>query len=479
MSAIDDKYAELGGSGGFLGEPASTEQQWNPNVVFRLYEHGAIYAQIEPPRVHEVHGAIWLNYQSFGAQSSPLGLPTTDESSCPDGVGRYNNFSEGSIRWHPTTGAHETHGAIHALWSSMNWETSLLGYPLTDESPCPDGVGRFNHFQNGSIYWSPQTGAHEVHGAIRDRWRDGGWERSPLGYPRTSEYRTIDALGAGKRLRISSFERGFLAYDEASGAVVQSAPYSFDGLIATITPIYWGTEWNPQNPVKAGQSWEDVDRALAGLITAGIGDGLRGYGVRSVMKAAPTWLNEQVPDRFRQAPPFGDPPNPKMGFTDKDLTDRIVDAVTNGQAPWPMHRKIAPDGLPELTDALTCYLVILPQGCHFSDDPWGEAGHHSAFTFQAPGWDTIADIRFAWIGQDETLDSTIQTCIHEFVEAYNDAAGLEIGDRCKYGDPHNPKNDGFDATIAGVSVRSYWSNFHNRCIAPPAPDPKTHQIALE
>ena len=39
-------------------------------------------------------------------------------------------------------------------------------------------------------------------------------------------------------------------------------------------------------------------------------------------------------------------------------------------------------------------------------------------------------------------------------------------------------NDGFYATVEGVSYRSYWSNFHNRCIAPPASDPAVQQVAV-
>ncbi len=53
--------------------------------------------------------------------------------------------------------------------------------------PLPDGRGRVRDFDNGSIYWSPETGAHEVHGAIRDKWQSMGWERSKLRYPTTDE----------------------------------------------------------------------------------------------------------------------------------------------------------------------------------------------------------------------------------------------------------------------------------------------------
>jgi hypothetical protein len=207
------------------------------------------------------------------------------------------------------------------------------------------------------------------------------------------------------------------------------------------------------------------------MLNAGMCDGLRPYGISGVGKAQPTWLNEQVPPDF-----FDD----KQGFTDQNLTDRITQAITGGQAPGPSHEMIEPDQLPPLTSRLSCYLLILPQGCHFHDDPWGESGHHGAFTFHAAGWEDKPDVRFAWIGQDATIDKTMETIVHELVEAFNDAAGLEIGDRCQAGNKKaNPTNDGFFATIDGVSYRSYWSNFHNRCIAPPAPDPTTQQVAVE
>jgi uncharacterized protein with LGFP repeats len=82
---------------------------------------------------------------------------------------------------------HEVHGAIRARYDALGAESSFLGYPTTDETGCPDGVGRYNHFEAGSIYWSPAIGAHEVHGLIRDLWSAQGWERGPLGYPLTDE----------------------------------------------------------------------------------------------------------------------------------------------------------------------------------------------------------------------------------------------------------------------------------------------------
>ena len=64
-----------------------------------------------------------------------LGAPLNMALSCPDGVGRYRHFERGSIHAHPATGAHETHGAIRDAWATTNWEQGWLGYPVTDERP--------------------------------------------------------------------------------------------------------------------------------------------------------------------------------------------------------------------------------------------------------------------------------------------------------------------------------------------------------
>jgi len=87
-----------------------------------------------------------------------------------------------------------------------------LGYPVTDETGTPDGVGRFNGFQGGAVYWTPRTGAHEVHGAILSTWASLGWERSALGYPVSDEF----VVAGGRQ---SNFERGSISWTAATGAV--------------------------------------------------------------------------------------------------------------------------------------------------------------------------------------------------------------------------------------------------------------------
>ncbi len=161
-----------------------------------------------------VYGAIRAKWDGLGAEAGFLGMPTTDELSTACGGGRFNHFEGGSIYWTPATGAHEVHGAIRGEWASLGWECSFLGFPLTDETVTPDGVGRFNHFQGGSVYWTPATGAHEVHGAIRDKWASLGWERSALGYP-TSDEQSWAGVG-----RVSHFQHGSIYWHPLFGVFV-------------------------------------------------------------------------------------------------------------------------------------------------------------------------------------------------------------------------------------------------------------------
>ncbi|GAA4670393.1 hypothetical protein GCM10023347_25230 [Streptomyces chumphonensis] len=135
----------------------------------------------------QVGGDILVAYNATGGQGGPLGCPTTDELATPDGIGRYNHFTGGSIYWTPQTGAHPVWGAIRGKWESMGWETSELGYPTSGELTNPDGVGKRQTFQGGTVYWHPSYGAHPVWGKIGELWGQYGWEGGPFGYPTSDE----------------------------------------------------------------------------------------------------------------------------------------------------------------------------------------------------------------------------------------------------------------------------------------------------
>ncbi len=120
--------------------------------------------------------AIDMKYTELGGQSGLLGRPIDDEATCSDGVGRFRHFEYGSIYWHPLTGANEVHGLIREKWARLGWEKSFLGYPKTDERSSPVAKGRYNQFQGGTILWFPPAKeAFVVHGTIRDKGNSLGW----------------------------------------------------------------------------------------------------------------------------------------------------------------------------------------------------------------------------------------------------------------------------------------------------------------
>lgn len=164
-------------------------------------------------------GKIGDKYAKLGGAGGPLGATAGAESDAAHG-GRCHKFQQGTICWHKDIGeAFGVWGLIHAKWAEIGGVD--YGYPITDELPTPDGRGRFNHFRGmqhpwrpeASVYWSPQTGAHAIYGAIRDAWAQQGWETGPLGYPTSDEFQD------GKYRRVN-FERGHIRWSPDAGIEV-------------------------------------------------------------------------------------------------------------------------------------------------------------------------------------------------------------------------------------------------------------------
>lgn len=203
---IVNHYNQIGGPASYLGGASGGEYPiaggWAQN-----YANGVIYYSAATG-AWAVHGAILSHYLRLGGPGGVLGFPVTDELTTPDGIGRYNHFrNDASIYFTPTTGPWSIHGAIRDHWAALGWERGVLGYPISDETGDPDGIGRHNFFANhGSIYWTPSTGAWSVHGAIQDRWAALGWERGRLGYPTGDEFAVI----GGRR---NNFQHGYITFN--------------------------------------------------------------------------------------------------------------------------------------------------------------------------------------------------------------------------------------------------------------------------
>ena len=157
--------------------------------------------------------AIDVKHAQLGGDAGLLGPASGPEHVLPDG--RFRLFRGGSVYWSPGTGAHEVHGSIRDRWQALGWEGGVLGYPTTDEVIAPDRAGRYNHFTGGSVYWSPRTRPSAVVGSIREAWARNGWELGPLGYPVSDELVTADGTG-----RVSRFQGGSAWWSPTTGAAV-------------------------------------------------------------------------------------------------------------------------------------------------------------------------------------------------------------------------------------------------------------------
>ncbi|SDI11907.1 S-formylglutathione hydrolase FrmB [Rhodococcus triatomae] len=188
------------------------------NGVAQDFRFGRIFHSGETG-AQPVAGAIGGSYQAVGGPAGALGFPTTPELVTPDGRGRFTHFQHGSVYWTPQTGAHAVKGAIRDEWARQGWEGGPLGYPVAAEVPTPGKPGAVQGFEIGAMYSAADTGTHAVQGMIMGKYAETGYEGGWLGFPKTSE---IPVRDGG---RFNEFEGGNIYWSPLSGAwAVENGP---------------------------------------------------------------------------------------------------------------------------------------------------------------------------------------------------------------------------------------------------------------
>lgn len=114
-----------------------------------------------------------------------------DEQVTPDGRGRYVKYDNGYIYWTPETGAHPIPTHVFETYETLGWETGPLGYPIGDHSALPISsdpkVGDVQAFERGTIYRKFDKPGYWVHGEIGNRWMRSGYEKGDFGWPISNE----------------------------------------------------------------------------------------------------------------------------------------------------------------------------------------------------------------------------------------------------------------------------------------------------
>src|SRR6266542_1408348 len=259
-----------------------------------LFNRGGIYWSPKTGAV-PVIGQIWVDYEGMG-ESGAIGLPVAAAVAIGGGTqqvfqGAQMYFKSGASK------AFEVHGAILAKYLSSGGP-AVWGFPVSNEQDVMSGtaaIGRISEFERCSIYWSGNTGAFEVHGDIRDRYRLVGGPGGDLGFPTSDE---SDVPGASAPARYNTFQHGRIVW---FGSTTQTyVCLAFDitlGRVDTVESEGW---LRGQNDVYMYATIEDNGHVIDSerIPTSGDSDGNNIYDVEKTFDRGPAGIVPNSPNRF-------------------------------------------------------------------------------------------------------------------------------------------------------------------------------------
>jgi uncharacterized protein with LGFP repeats len=211
---IATAWATTGSEGGALGYPTTgLICGLKDSGCGQVFQNGRIYSTTATG-AHAVSGAIQNAWIATGWETGSLGYPTGDQICGLANGGCKQTFQGGTMYTSPA-GSYVVSGAVFTAWAAAGAESGPLGYPTTGLICGLKNGGCGQVFQNGRIYSTTATGAHSVFGPIQTAWIAQGWETGSLGYPTSEPY----AVPGGTE---QDFQGGHLTLDTATGTVTRS-----------------------------------------------------------------------------------------------------------------------------------------------------------------------------------------------------------------------------------------------------------------
>lgn len=179
----------------------------------------------------DADAAIDGAWQAGGGDTGPLG--PKDGNVYAIGAGFGQNFAGGKVFFTPDTGAHIMQGAILDKYLSLGGPADGdLGFPNIDEGEGKAPGSRNTTFSapdNPVIFWTPDTGARVVRGAINAAWDRLGGSAGPLGVP------TEDEVYRGNTVS-QNFSGGQVSWDSKTKAFTTTPPELVDQLAGLEIP---------------------------------------------------------------------------------------------------------------------------------------------------------------------------------------------------------------------------------------------------
>lgn len=179
----------------------------------------------------DADAAISAAWDGAGGDTGPLGAK--DGGVYAVGAGFGQNFAGGKIFFTPETGAHVMAGAILDKYQSLGGPAdSDLGFPTIDEGPgrAPDSRNTtFSAADNPVIFWTPDNGARVVRGAINAAWDKLGGSAEVLGVPTGDETSHGDVIS-------QQFTGGEVSWNRKTKAFTTTPPELADQLAGLQVP---------------------------------------------------------------------------------------------------------------------------------------------------------------------------------------------------------------------------------------------------
>lgn len=150
-------------------------------------------APLPAPAPAPVVPAIDVEFARIGGEHSWIGkrLHPGERDCRGDRGGKFVEFENGVIYWTPESGAKAVPTYLMETYGTYDWEVGPLGYPNGDHSVLsgPDGKpwGEVQGFEGGLLYRKHGEDGHWVHGAIYATWRRANFENGPFGWPTSDE----------------------------------------------------------------------------------------------------------------------------------------------------------------------------------------------------------------------------------------------------------------------------------------------------
>lgn len=199
--AINAAWDKLGGSAGTLGVPTEDER-YDGDLVSQKFTGGSVswnrvsntFTTDPPALADQLAGLevpldpttlINLAWRTTGGLGGPLGARQGDQAAI-GGDGAAQGYAGGKIFFSPQTGAHAVTGAILSKYESLDGPAGDLGYPVGTEvdGGVPNSrVSSFSAPDKPVIFWTPDSGAIVVRGALNAAWAKLGGATGSLGVP--------------------------------------------------------------------------------------------------------------------------------------------------------------------------------------------------------------------------------------------------------------------------------------------------------